>query len=188
MKIIATDITNLTDARYFAAWGVFMMCYNIDPDTEGSLSISQFKEIIDWVEGPLTGVKVAGLTIPETMYEDGLDIKNVIISPFIDKVDLTPSVENVYRICTLEEGWQDDDKLILTISKAVDQLSDTEVEKIKSIAIDKEVFLDGIFKAADLANIESFGVAGIILKGGEEEKVGYKSFDELDEVLEALYD
>ena len=188
MKIIATDITNLTDARYFAAWGVDMMCYNIDPDTDGSLTIPQFKEITEWVEGPRTGIKVAGLAIPSTMTEDGVDIKNVIIGPFIDKADLPSTVDNIYRICTLDEGWQDDDKLILTLSVAVDQLSQDEISKIKSIANNKEVFLDGIFKASDLNNIESFGVAGIILKGGDEEKVGYKSFDELDEVLEALFD
>ncbi len=188
MKIIATDITNLTDARYFAAWGVHMMCYNIDPNTEGSLTVPQFKEITEWVEGPLTGIKIAGLAVPETMSEEGLNIKNVIISPFIDKTDLPSSIENVYRICTLEEGWQDDDKLILTLSKSIDQLSEVEVKSIKSITTNKEVFLDGIFKASDLPNIESYGVTGIVLKGGDEEKVGYKSFDELDEVLEALFD
>jgi phosphoribosylanthranilate isomerase len=188
MKIIATDITNLTDARYFAAWGVDMMCYNIDPDNEGSLTIPQFKEITEWVEGPLTGIKIAGLAIPETMSAEELDIKNVIISPFIDRTSLPSSIENIYRICTLEEGWEDDDKLILTLSKAVDQLSEDEVSKIKSISAVKEVYLDGIFKANDLAHIESFNVAGIILKGGDEEKVGYKSFDELDEVLEAMFD
>ena len=188
MKIIATDITNLTDARYFAAWGVEMMCYNIDPDTEGSLSIPQFREITEWVEGPSTGIKASGLAIPITLASEELEIKNMIIGPFIDKTDLPTSVENVYRICTLEEGWQDDDKLILTLSKAVDKLSENEVSKIKSITSNKEVYLDGIFKAIDLANIESFGVTGIILKGGDEEKVGYKSFDELDAVLEALFD
>ena len=188
MKIIATDISNLTDARYFAAWGVDMMCYNIDPDTEGSLSIPQFKEITEWVEGPMTGIKISGLAIPESLSDEGIGIKNVIISPFIDKSDLPTTIENVYRICTLDEGWQDDDKLVLTLSKAVDQLSEAEVGAIKTISTDKEVYLDGIFKASDLENIESFGVMGIILKGGDEEKVGYKSFDELDEVLEALFD
>lgn len=188
MKIIATDITNLTDARYFAAWGVDMMCYNIDTDTEGSLSISQFKEITEWVEGPLTGIKISGLSVPETMTTEGLDIKNVIISPFIEKSDLPASVDNVYRICTIEEGWQDDPKLILTIPKSVDQLTEKESANIKTIAEGREVFLDGIFKASDLATIEKLGVTGIVLKGGDEEKVGYKSFDELDEVLEALFD
>lgn len=188
MKIIATDITNLTDARYFAAWGVDMMCYNIDPDREGSLSIAQFKEITEWVEGPKTGIKVDGLSIPETLSSNDIDIKNVIIGPFIEKSDLPDSIQNIYRICTLEEGWQEEDKLILTISASADQLSSEEIEKIKSIASDKEVFLDGVFKATDLAMIESLGVTGIILKGGDEEKVGYKSFEELDEVLEALFD
>jgi len=188
MRVLATDIANLTDARYFAAWGVDMMCYNIDPDTEGSLTTAQFKEITEWVEGPLTGVKISGLSIPVTLLEEGMDVKNVIISPFIEKSDLPKTIENIYRICTIEEGWQDDDKLILTIPKSVDQLSTDESTKIKRISEGKEVFLDGIFKAKDLSTISELGVTGIILKGGDEEKVGYKSFEELDEVLESIFD
>ena len=34
--------------------------------------------------------------------------------------------------------------------------------------------------------LETVQIHGLSLKGGEEEKVGYKSFDELDEVLDAL--
>ena len=188
MKIIATDITNLTDARYFAAWGVDMMCYNIDPDTEGSLTLAQLKEIKDWVEGPVTGIKYSGLTVPNIEGLSELKISSVIIGPFIDKSDLPENVNNVFRICTLNEGWQDDEKLILTLSKAIDQLSETEVSKIKEICKGKEVYLDGIFKAKDLSAIDSFGVTGIVLKGGDEEKVGYKSFDDLDEVLEEMFD
>ncbi len=188
MKIIATNVSNLTDARYFAAWGVDMMCYNIDPDTEGSLSTAQFKEITEWVEGPMTGIKMDGLSIPVTLLEEGMDVKNVIISPFIDKKDLPKSIESIYRICTIEEGWQDDNKLILTIPKSIDQLSEEESNKIKEISEGREVFLDGIFRAKDLNTISELGVTGIILKGGDEEKVGYKSFEELDEVLEALFD
>ena len=43
MKIIATDIVNLTDARYFAAWGVDGLAYSIDSDN--ALSPEKLKEI-----------------------------------------------------------------------------------------------------------------------------------------------
>jgi phosphoribosylanthranilate isomerase len=188
MKIIATDITNLTDARYFAAWGVDMMCYNIDPSLEKSLSVDKLKEIIDWVEGPETTIKYEGLTVPNIEGLSELEISSVVIGPFIDKSELKPSIKNIFRICTLNEEWNDDKKLILTLSKAVNQLTVEEISQIKKICKEKEVYLDGIFKAKDLAKIDSFGVAGIILKGGDEEKVGYKSFDDLDEVLEELFD
>ena len=61
MKIIATDIANLTDARYFAAWGVDGLAYNIDPSSANSISSAQLKEIAEWVEGPETTIKLDGL-------------------------------------------------------------------------------------------------------------------------------
>ena len=69
MRIIATDVANLTDARYFAAWGVEAMAYNIDPNSENSLSPTQLKEIVDWVEGPKSMIKMEGLEIPESLDE-----------------------------------------------------------------------------------------------------------------------
>jgi len=42
------------------------MCYTIDEGAEGSMTIAQVKEIVDWVEGPATGIKMTGLTIPDT--------------------------------------------------------------------------------------------------------------------------
>ena len=50
MKIIATDIANLTDARYFAAWGVDGLAYNVDPLSENSLSpaeLNRFPQVSD---------------------------------------------------------------------------------------------------------------------------------------------
>ena len=188
MKIIATDIANLTDARYFAAWGVDMMCYNIEAETEGSLTPAKLKEIVDWVEGPVTGIKMAGLAVPATINDVEFALENAIVSPFIEKADLPDNITNVYRICTLDDIPQDDDKLILTLDTPVAQLSSVQSDKIKSIASSKIVFLDGIFTSSDLDTITALGVEGIILKGGEEEKVGYKSFDELDDLLEALFE
>lgn len=46
-KVIATDITNLTDARYFAARGVDYLLFDM-----GKISLEQALEIKEWVEGP----------------------------------------------------------------------------------------------------------------------------------------
>jgi len=189
MRIIATDIANLTDARYFAAWGVEGMAYNIDPASSGSLSSAKLKEIADWVEGPATMIKMEGLEVPENLseYKSLIDIQSVIIGPFIDDSNL-PDFNKVYRICTIEDGWQDNDHLILSFPFAINYLSDQQIENIKKITDNKEVFLDANFTAADLDKISDLGFSGIILKGGEEEKVGFKSYDELDEILEAIFD
>jgi len=188
MKIIATDIANLTDARYFAAWGVDMMCYTIDEGAEGSMTIAQVKEIVDWVEGPATGIKMTGLTIPDTFSDIGVKVSAAILGPFIDRADLPSKDVDMYRICTLTDISQDTNKLILTLDTPVSKLSREQEEMIDTLTDSREVYIDGSFGAADLDKIRSLGAVGIVLKGGEEEKVGFKSFDELDEVLEAIFD
>lgn len=189
MRIIATDIANLTDARYFAAWGVEGMAYNIDPATDNSVSPIQLKEIVDWIEGPTTLIKMEGLEVPENLSEirESVGIENLIVGPFIDTTNLT-NYAKVYRICSLEDGWQDNDNLVLVMPFKVNSLSENQTDKIKEITKGKEVFLDAVFTSADLDHIKALGFSGIILKGGEEEKVGFKSYDELDEILETIFD
>ena len=51
-KIKISQITNLTDARYFAAWGVDFLGFDINPESEHFSSPSIVAEISEWVEGP----------------------------------------------------------------------------------------------------------------------------------------
>lgn len=187
MKIIATDIANLTDARYFAAWGVEGLAYTIDSDN--ALSPEKLKEIVDWVEGPETMIKLEGLEVPDhfSSLQSELSIKRIIVGPFID-VSHLEGCEKVFRICTLEDGWQDSDHLFLSFPQKIDSISEVQKEKLTQLTAEKEVYLDGSFTASDLDLITKLGFEGIILKGGEEEKVGFKSYDELDDILEALFD
>ena len=189
MKVIATDIANLTDARYFAAWGVDAMAYNIDSSVENALSPAQLKEIVDWVEGPETMIKIDGLAVLLELSEidNSVQCHGLIVSPFIETAELS-NFESIYTICTLEDGWQDNDKLVLTLPLGLSKISEAQSTKIKALTATKSVLLDADFTAHDLERITQLGFEGIILKGGEEEKVGYKSFDELDEILEAIYD
>lgn len=189
MKIIATDIANLTDARYFAAWGVDGLAYNFGDASANSLNSDQLKEITEWVEGPTTIIKLDGLEIPEGLSEvtKQLNIKNIIVGPFID-TKMLPAFDKIYRICTLEDGWQEGENLILSFSQEMSNSTDQQIAKIKSLTEDNEVYLDANFSSLDLPQIEQLGFTGIILKGGEEEKVGFKSYDELDDILEALFE
>jgi len=43
-KIIAADLQNLTDARYFAAWLVDYMSFNL---SDPSVNLPKIKEIMD---------------------------------------------------------------------------------------------------------------------------------------------
>lgn len=60
-KVIAANITNLTDARYFAAWEVDYILFDLD-----SLQIDQVKEICDWISGPQVLLLISGDSLTST--------------------------------------------------------------------------------------------------------------------------
>ncbi len=188
MKIIASNINNLTDARYFASWGVDVLCYDFGM-TE-SLQLDRIKEIKNWLEGSISALKIDGLQVPKGFGEviEELEIKHLLIGPFIEKSGLPETIDNIHRICSLIDGSYDNEKLILLIDTALSKLTEEKMEKIKKLATDKEVYLDGVFTETDIPILSQLGIEGIVLKGGEEDITGVKSFDHLDPILEALYE
>ena len=60
------------------------------------------------------------------------------------------------------------------------------VEDLKEICEAFKIILSIDFQKDTLDEILKLNLYGLNLKGGEEERVGVKSFDELDEILDAL--
>ena len=56
INVKASQITNLTDARYFAAWEVKWLGFNFDSGSEHYILPQNMKAIKEWVEG----VKLVG--------------------------------------------------------------------------------------------------------------------------------
>lgn len=189
MKIIATEISNLTDARYFAAWGVEILCFNHSDVLEGKLSGQQIKEMIDWIEGPKSALKIDALEIDDSLSEliALTDVDHLIVGPYIDRDQIPSSVKNVIRTCTLENVDLFSGDIIISGNNSFNQLSQEALGKInnlKATNIKRSVFIDFNCESVDLAVISSMQIDGLVLQGGEEEKVGFKSYDELDEIFE----
>ncbi|MCB0588955.1 MAG: N-(5'-phosphoribosyl)anthranilate isomerase, partial [Phaeodactylibacter sp.] len=55
-KVKASSVTNLTDARYFAAWEIEWLGFNFDPGSEAYIQPQAAQAIKEWIDG----VKVAG--------------------------------------------------------------------------------------------------------------------------------
>jgi phosphoribosylanthranilate isomerase len=175
-KVIAQNITNLSDARYFAAWGVDYLSFNTIPDSDYFLELDKVQEIKDWVEGPLCLIETNALDFNEVA--DGHVLSNIYNSLPLNK-------EAFYRIDL------DEIRKGLPSGKYILQLD--SVETLNSLnAIDPgqtqgiELFLD--ITNLELAHFDKLGEYGIVIQGGEEEKVGVKSYDELDELYELLMD
>ena len=77
-KIIAQNITNLSDARYFAAWGVEYISFNTIQDSEYHIKDAAIKEIKDWVEGPQCLIEANALEFEDVA--DGFILSNIYSS------------------------------------------------------------------------------------------------------------
>jgi len=52
-RIKASNISNLTDARYYAAWTVNWLGLDLRASAEQPLSLEAVKTIKEWIEGPV---------------------------------------------------------------------------------------------------------------------------------------
>lgn len=208
-KVKASAITNLTDARYFAAKEVEWLGFNLESDTENYIEPKVMKAIKEWVDG----VKIVGeFNLPDlpTIQSaiDLLAIDQLQVGPFADHNTLKQASEKVAVIQeVIIETTSDPDFIrsifdqnqsyvqhfILNFSK--NRISWENIKQGHPLAFDllKEwnteynLLLDMDFNDENINEIlESLKPTGICLKGGEEEKVGYKSFDELDDIFDEI--
>ena len=175
-KLIAQNITNLTDARYFAAWGVDYISFNTQSGSEFEISLEDIKEIADWIEGPKVLIESNSLEFDEIA--DGYILDNIYSSLPISK-------ESFFRT-SLEEVQKS-----LPAGNYIIKLNSTEeLETVRSL---NEGVISNINLYLDISDIKltekaSLGHHGLVIQGGEEEKAGVKSFDELDELYDILMD
>jgi len=201
--IKASRVAHLTDARYFAAKEVDYLGFNLEAGTEGYLDPMYMKAIREWVEGP----KIVGefsrtpiRVVSEAAAFYGLDVVQVSARNYGS--DLA-ELEGLEVILELEAGPEG-----LLFSKAALQAFAPHADvflfnfsgttNLKSIFYaEKETWRDlfsirpsllqADIPATDWPEIlEVFGLAGLSIVGGEEEKVGVKSYDQIDDIFESL--
>lgn len=209
VKIKAGSIGNLTDARYFAAWEVEWLGFNLSPGEENAISPMQVSAIKEWVEGPkivgefslsnkedilqqvqelqLDAVQVGMFTDLATV----MDVANVV--PVIKEivVDKSNSAGDVEFL--LSHFASHSSLFLLNFDKGGFSWRDVQQGEV----LDPEVLRDfcqrypillGIgVEAAELKPMLDFlQPLGLNLLGGEEEKTGMKSFDDVDDIFEQL--
>lgn len=210
IKVKANSITHLTDARYFAAWEVEWLGFNLRPGEENSVSPAQVAAIREWVDGPrITGE--LGLSTAE-------DIRAAVSQLELDTVQIdmlmpTEVIEDIHELRPLlqeivVEAYADPDDLeelmerhqglveafILNFTKGGIRWSDLEaagspvdLERLNDWCDRFAVILDiPLEETAPEEVLRLLNPYGFAVSGGAEEKVGVKSFEELDGFFEAL--
>jgi len=207
-RIKASQIGNLTDARYFAAWQVEWLGFSLDAASGRPLNPTQVQALKAWVEGPKM-VGEFGLQNPEEIATavNMLNLDMVQVSPFASVKEIhqqidVPIIKNIvpesiddlpllYDQLKQEAHFVEAfllhlDKVGISWSmvKAGDGIN---MIKLKDWCQDFPIILSLDFEAPEVLEIiEELQPYGLNLVGGEEEKVGLKSFDDLDAVFELL--
>ena len=178
-KIIASNIRNLTDARYFAAWMVDYMSFDIGANSQSFIGPSNITEIIDWLAGPKFIGNFVDHENQEFILENLSELKlNGVITNKKEIVDNWDFAQGkLFYVCHDFELIKNLDTKVITSPGQVDRF----------VNAGHEVYIDSLF--FDLELLENLGKrTGLCLEGGEEIKTGLKSFDELDDIFEFLAD
>ncbi len=202
MNIWANHITNLTDGRYFAAYNAAWISFCFNPESPDCIAQNVAAGIAGWLEGPQVagsfGVKQSDEFIKNTFESLGLqavvlniehdsaNLKNLPILLEVSSSQLGNEFEHLLQLTennTFAKGF------ILTIDKiSWNNLSTTKqiaFQALKQATQQVDIYLKLDLTADDLPLIaqELPHLQGIVLQGGEEEAVGVKSFDDLDDIM-----
>ncbi|MFT5998006.1 MAG: phosphoribosylanthranilate isomerase [Neolewinella sp.] len=209
-KVLASGITHLTDARYFASWEVDYLAFPIGEGVAESISWDYLNALREWVAGPTIVAELGQI-------EDGAAWAELLQQQKVDTV-LVSSAAPASAPEKLNEAGI---KVIVHVPVAGHQSSDDVAETIADHPQATLILLDfeqgGItwndlvaghpFGLPALAKIlnnrpcllqisldganpqelkDTYPVAGFAVRGSSEEKVGYKGFDDLDDLFEGL--
>lgn len=208
-RVKAGAITNLTDARYFAARGVEWMGFDFSTGSEDFVTPAQMLAIKEWVDGvqfvgefnlepaevilsavtelQLDAVQLGMAAAQETRQKIGAAttlIHEIIPAYYHTEEELLELVE---------EMRPDDGYLLVSFDKNGFKWSDLlagspfSLSFVESICRQYQVILGIDFPAKELGDLLTrLTVAGLHLRGGAEEKIGFKSYDDLDAIFDRL--
>lgn len=182
-NIYASQVTNLSDARYFAAMGADYLGIPLD----GDLTLENVKELLDWVEGPAFIGELNGVVEVPNLEEiiKHLGLKKISVGPFYpgeipSNIDYIKQEQFSNTLITEHE-------VLLRVEGNIKELNEEDKNKLKDIIDSNRVWLMIQDATSDLLSILSqYNPYGIVLLGGAEEKVGFKSFDDIDEIFDLL--
>lgn len=206
-KIKASNISNLTDARYYAAWYVDWLGFDLR-STENTLSLAEVKAIKEWIEGPIIVGEIdlldfekakeiinfleleaiqVGMHTPITQLQSLQDytiIKEVVVEPDMKASDLEAHLSEYFDVVSY--FLLDFDKNGIDWQQ-IKEGTYFSVAFLQAICKRQEILLSINYQPAEIEEIlEHIQPYGLSVKGGIEEKVGFKSFDEVDEIFEIL--
>lgn len=195
--VYVSGINNLSDARYCAGMGVDMMGFNYNPDDPEFTSLDFFKEIAGWISGVSWvgefGTANAG-TIAQVASEMEPDYIQVEDPSIIRELQLL-SIPIILKVDLKAQQIKDDVEMFFSDYKPLVSyflLNIAENEELNweflcHICLNYPIIIGGNLNKNNIHTIiDKSNLSGISLSGGSEIRPGFKDFDELASILEAI--
>lgn len=188
------EVNNLSDARYCAGMGVEYIGFQLDENHDKFVDINTFQAITGWIEG----VKYIGefentasAQIFEKQKEYQFQVVQVSNPSQLDELGglsipkvLKLELNNLTELATIDYSKAD---YLLLESDSIDNLSTTDIDNLQTVCSQKPTVLGFGFSDENINDLlDQIKPAGISLKGGDEIRPGYKNYDELADILEAI--
>lgn len=187
-----SSVTNLSDARYCAGMGVDMLGFDINPSAQEYVNPLKFQEITGWVAGvKLVGevheMDEAGIRAQLVQYPiDCLEISDASLLASLQNTSLSfvlkiQASDNLAEAIASCEKYPSVEYLFVELNQPMTG------KEIRTLAASTPLLLGyevGPGEAEEL--ISNTEVKGFVLKGSQEIKPGFKDYDALADILEAL--
>jgi phosphoribosylanthranilate isomerase len=195
IPIIAMQVSHLTDARYFAAWLIDWMSFPLDGAAAVRPQIAM--QMAEWVEGPKLAARYEMTPLEDILQQwETLPAEGLILSgehylsqlalqpldiPFFLELPVDTSPEIIRQI----DHFSPRGIILFTHTSAIpeDALTPWQNCSCPLYMHAQNQDCEGLWEHTKNDRIQGWAV-----KGAGEEKVGYKSFEEQDEIYEFLLD
>lgn len=200
MRIKASRIANLTDARYFAAREVSYLGFCLEEGRAHFIEPGIMRAIREWVEGP----RVVGEfehSPAEVVREaasffalDAVEVSRLELLPELAGLEVLLRLSSVEGPEAVAAAWAQAQPYAtcllveLTPESAREAMQTSSVtDAWQQVCAQVPVLLDAPLPAEDLATLlRAVQPAGFAVSGSDEERPGFKSFEEIDALFEAL--
>jgi phosphoribosylanthranilate isomerase len=183
-NVYISDVTNLTEARYYAGMGVSIIGFNANHGSSSFASVQQFDAITSWLSGIQTAWQWHSAPSPE----------------LVELLSSSPS--DLIEICTvpLPDQWQFITKPVLIRTSSIEELQaiaslppntvsgivwEGEPSLLTPLSSDLLLFIQTQPPFDQLDSILEQQI-GISLNGIPESRPGWNDFDQLADLLESL--
>ncbi len=205
MKIWANNIKNLTDARYFAAYEVAQIGFCLDQtDTENCIDATLMATIAEWVQGVEIAARISDATSATEAHllSEKLHLDTLVVGLFYPLQHLS-NAQNVIQEIVIDgfidwemirahaETYQTSLAFHLNFTKNNINWAELKAAKyldaVRDICANAPVWIQIDIAPSDIIDLQkTLNPHGFVVTGGNEERVGFKSFEDVEDTIEAI--